>query len=153
VSTAQRSNRYGTAIEEQRPMALLSYRTENRQHEVPLTEDDVTIGRSSICTIRLTHDSEISRVHCSVQRRPDGSYAVIDAASKNGTFLNGQRLLNEEVELTDGDRIRVGQTVIRFVESEVKRTAQAIEDIAQQMEGGKGFQTIFREIMADGMKK
>jgi hypothetical protein len=56
-------------------------------------------------------DTAISRSHCTLVKRPDGSYAVVDNGSTNGTFLNGGTtplVKGEPVALADGDRIYLG---------------------------------------------
>ncbi|OPZ23371.1 MAG: FHA domain protein [Lentisphaerae bacterium ADurb.BinA184] len=127
--------------------ASLVYTLAGEVHHVPLEAEDVTIGRGSGCTIRFTHDAEISRIHCSVQRRGAG-YVVLDAASRNGTFLNDVRCTNVECELKDGDRIRVGKTVLKFVKARgADATAEAIQELEREIESGKGFHTILHEIV------
>ena len=41
------------------------------------------------------------------QHRHEGRYRVIDRGSRNGTFVNGQRIT--EIDLNDGDLIRLGE--------------------------------------------
>ncbi len=55
----------------------------------------------------------VSRKHASIVRR-DGALHIIDLASANGTYLNGQRLVaNQPRILRDGDDIRLGHFVLR----------------------------------------
>ena len=65
----------------------------------------LTIGRGIHCDI-VTADPRASRDHAEIQRRPDGHYVLIDAGSRNGTFVNGQPA--SQVELHDGDLIQIG---------------------------------------------
>ncbi|NUU22101.1 MAG: FHA domain-containing protein [Streptomycetaceae bacterium] len=56
-------------------------------------------------------DPGISHLHVVLMSRPDGSWALVDPGSTNGTTLNGgQRAIdvNVPVDLRDGDRIHVG---------------------------------------------
>jgi pSer/pThr/pTyr-binding forkhead associated (FHA) protein len=48
----------------------------------------------------------VSRRHCRFEAGLD-ALRVIDLESTNGTFVNGQRV--EQVELRDGDRVRIGR--------------------------------------------
>ncbi|MCU0727937.1 MAG: GGDEF domain-containing protein [Planctomycetes bacterium] len=57
-------------------------------------------------------DRKCSRRHAAVARRGD-LYVVRDIGSTNGTLLNGVTLTGEQ-PLRDGDRIVIGQTVIKF---------------------------------------
>jgi len=72
----------------------------------------VTIGRSPACEIRLEDDG-VSRNHARV--RYEGEHASVeDLQSRNGTFVNGERI-REIVKIQDGDKIQCGRaTVLRF---------------------------------------
>jgi pSer/pThr/pTyr-binding forkhead associated (FHA) protein len=82
--------------------------------EVPITGDRVLLGRSRECDIRLG-DANVSRRHAEV-RREDDTYWVVDLGSTNGTELNGRRV--ERAKLSDGDRITLGSTDVRFGRSQ-----------------------------------
>lgn len=48
----------------------------------------------------------VSRQHCRFEKAADGSVLLIDLSSKNGTYVNGQRLVpNAPQKLNSGDRI------------------------------------------------
>ena len=49
----------------------------------------------------------VSRLHCRVSSRSDGRLEIVDLDSTNGTFVNGQRVLNGSA--ADGDTLRVGR--------------------------------------------
>ena len=49
----------------------------------------------------------VSRVHCRLTARADGSLEVRDLDSTNGTFVNGQRI--ETAQLAPGDRVGIGR--------------------------------------------
>jgi diguanylate cyclase (GGDEF)-like protein len=72
----------------------------------------MTIGRSPACEIRLEDDG-ISRSHARV--RCEAEVATLeDLQSRNGTFVNGERI-RQIVKVVDGDKIQVGRgTVLRF---------------------------------------
>lgn len=57
------------------------------------------------------NDSFISNRHCRIEKRK-GQYWLTDLRSRNGTFINGQRI--SEALLTDCDRIRIGETELIF---------------------------------------
>ena len=128
-------------------MPSLVYFTDKDRREVELIERDTTIGRDEECVIRLREDAEVSRLHCTVQRQEDGSYLLLDENAKNGTFLNGERVLNEERTLSDGDEIRVGQTHLRFFEKLGSESKEIFSEVARQMEQGKGYHTLMHEIL------
>ncbi len=78
--------------------------------DVPVAGDRVLLGRSRECDIRLA-DTNVSRRHAEV-RHEDDAYWIVDLGSTNGTELNGRRV--ERAKLSDGDRITLGATDLRF---------------------------------------
>lgn len=73
---------------------------------------EVTIGRSSACTIALD-DAFVSTHHARVFADPAGGWAVEDTGSTNGTWINGQRLAGTH-HVRSGDRLGVGGVVAEF---------------------------------------
>jgi predicted component of type VI protein secretion system len=69
------------------------------------------IGRVKEADIRLK-DIKVSRNHCRVKAK-GGKYYVEDVGSRNGTFVNGERIKGI-VELKDGDQVRLGFSVLQF---------------------------------------
>lgn len=72
--------------------------------------DEVTVGRAPGCGVQLGDDSFTSQIHARVFRR-DGEIWVEDLGSTNGTYLN-TRKLTAPVLLHEGDRLKVGNTVL-----------------------------------------
>ncbi len=73
--------------------------------------DKIIIGRSTKCDIHIDEES-VSRSHCSIKRT--GRVVTIrDMGSTNGTYVND--LQTDEVLLRDGDLIKVGQTILKFL--------------------------------------
>src|SRR4051794_34323639 len=79
----------------------------------------MTIGREG-CDVNLI-DQEVSRRHAAI-RSANGSFAIEDLGSTNGTFVNGDRITGVRV-LAHGDTVRLGNTVW---------TVQAVEVTAVQ---------------------
>jgi diguanylate cyclase (GGDEF)-like protein len=77
----------------------------------------VEIGRGDDCTFAVPGD-QVSRKHASIHRIL-GKYVVADLGSTNGTFVNGERI--EQQSLKDGDQIRVGELVLKYMESNLER--------------------------------
>lgn len=73
--------------------------------EVPVPGSKFFIGRAEDCQLRPGSDL-ISRHHC-VVLADDGYVGVRDLGSKNGTYVNAERI-NGERELHCGDRLKVG---------------------------------------------
>jgi pSer/pThr/pTyr-binding forkhead associated (FHA) protein len=75
----------------------------------PLTESAV-IGRSPECGMSV-RDILLSRRHCQIERSGD-AWVLTDLASKNGTFVKGERV--ERHTLKDGQSFDIGQTRVVF---------------------------------------
>ena len=73
--------------------------------------DGVTrIGRSITADVEL-EDITVSRRHALIVRG-EGKTVLLDDGSRNGVFLNGERV--HRAELSDGDEIRLGRTDLRY---------------------------------------
>ena len=73
----------------------------------------LTLGREEACDFSFADDHEISRLHCELER-VGGHWVLGDhGLSRNGTFLNGERLHGERA-LHDGDTIRLGTTQLTY---------------------------------------
>jgi two-component system, cell cycle response regulator len=73
-----------------------------------LSDEPMVLGRGAGAYIRLV-DEGISRFHCRI--RPMGNDVVVeDMNSRNGTFLNGERVALKKLE--DGDKIQLGRTTV-----------------------------------------
>lgn len=74
---------------------------------IPLRGADLHIGRHSLVGVTLDHP-KVSLYHARIERRFDGSYRVVDLMSKNGTFVDDEKLKPFEPEdLREGSRIRI----------------------------------------------
>jgi DNA-binding response OmpR family regulator len=78
--------------------------------------DGITLGRSPDCTITIPV-RWVSRQHA-VLRRRGGQFVLEDAGSKNGVFVNGQRVIKAH-PLADGDVIQLAPGLeLIYVDSE-----------------------------------
>lgn len=73
--------------------------------DVPVHGDKFFIGRAEDCQLRPGSDL-VSRHHCVIMV-DDGYVGVRDLGSKNGTFVNAERIIGER-PLQAGDRVKVG---------------------------------------------
>jgi hypothetical protein len=87
------------------------------ERRIPLTGKQMRIGRRSaardfdpeIDTAGPPADPGISRLHAVLIAAPDGTWAVIDPGSANGTHLNGRKIaVGDLITLQEGDRINLG---------------------------------------------
>jgi pSer/pThr/pTyr-binding forkhead associated (FHA) protein len=75
---------------------------------ISVNQDKFLIGRSDECHIRPKSDS-ISRRHCAFIRK-EGRILLIDLKSRNGTYVNDQKLDPSKAKvLKNGDHIKVGK--------------------------------------------
>ncbi len=126
---------------------LMPYGTEN-QAGFPITKKFMTIGRDVSADI-LINDDSISKKHAHIMSLP-GGFMLKDLESKNGTFINNQRI--EEAYLSDGDLITFGDMNFVFVcskekldlaEAEVDLTeiTMDVDDYSTQVATGTRFNT------------
>jgi len=82
-------------------------------HDLGSAAERLTIGRSASNDLALGWDSEVSRVHASLEHVGDEWTFVDDGLSHNGSYVDGARVQGRR-RLRDGDAITVGRTVIVF---------------------------------------
>ncbi|SNS42887.1 FHA domain-containing protein [Rhodococcoides kyotonense] len=85
------------------------------RHEVTLSRDRsrLTIGRSTHADISFPEDHEVSRLHAAIEWMGTHWTVVDDGLSRNGTFVNGDRLAGRR-SLRQGDTIRIGSSLLTF---------------------------------------
>ena len=81
---------------------------------VPLTGQRLTLGKASTNDVSLDHDDTVSRLHA-VLENLGFAWSIRDLGSRNGTYLNGEKITAERV-LRSGDEVRVGRTRLIFWE-------------------------------------
>ena len=93
----------------------------------PLGGNQMRIGRQSAARglepeIDLTgppRDPGVSRLHAVLIAAPDGTWALLDPGSANGTLVNGRKIaIGDPVPLHDGDRINLGAWTVITVHRE-----------------------------------
>jgi len=111
-------------------MHLRTYRTDSEgipldwsETSVPITHWESVIGRSKSCDISV-EDNTLSRNHGILMRDTAGRWVYRDLGSKNGTYLNEEKIcggrqsrragkngeMSGPVEITYGDVLRAGAT-------------------------------------------
>ena len=77
----------------------------------PLTRFSTVVGRSSKTDVQIEEDS-ISRNHGMIVNQGD-RYLLKDLGSTNGTYVNDRPI--DELDLRDGDLIKIGRTIFKFL--------------------------------------
>jgi pSer/pThr/pTyr-binding forkhead associated (FHA) protein len=102
---------------ERRGVPFLAFADDaGRQRLVELgdTRSRVTIGRQPASDVALEWDEEVSRAHAELERIGDVWTLVDDGRSRNGSFVNGERVFGRRA-LRHGDVVRVGHTSLTYV--------------------------------------
>jgi hypothetical protein len=89
---------------------ILVVREDGARREVALKGEVATIGRLGECEVVLK-DEGASRRHAQL-RTKDGITTITDLGSTNGTRVNGDTIGSRQ--LTHGDKITIGTTVLEF---------------------------------------
>lgn len=97
-----------------------------RRHETRVTRLPVVIGRGPKAEVFLA-DPWASREHCKIYER-DGVPVIRDLRSKNGTFVNGGRVV--EAILLPNSEVTIGRTSfwVRYKRTEELQTMRADSD-------------------------
>jgi hypothetical protein len=88
--------------------------------------ESLSVGRTERADVALANDAALSSLHFLVQTDGAGC-AIEDLQSRNGTFVNGRRIV-ERTPLQSGDQVLAGQTtfVVEFIDAPgPKSVAQA----------------------------
>jgi FHA domain len=79
---------------------------------ITLSGQRVTIGKADTNLVSLEHDATVSRLHA-VLENLGSAWSVRDLGSRNGTYLNGEKISAERV-LRSGDELRIGTSRLIF---------------------------------------
>ncbi len=124
-------------------MRMRYAKRDGTQMEFELGERPITIGRSPEADVVIL-DEKASRIHCGI-RLWDGEFYIKDLKSRNGTFVNDQKV--EVAKLQAGDRVRVGSVIFVFEQDTGKHAEVALREVEEEMAQGKGYSTILKEIV------
>jgi len=87
--------------------AKLTIASETQQRQIDLPPAGVFVGHSTQCDVHLPDpDRHVSRRHARLYRNPAGCWVVEDLGSKNGTWVDGERITSQTVYC--GQEIHVG---------------------------------------------
>lgn len=87
----------------------------HKSAEQALQRDFLAIGRTEENDLCMA-DHSISRAHAQIRLAGDGYYFYKDYHSTNGSWINGEKLVeDEEIPLNEGDRVHIGRYLFTFV--------------------------------------
>lgn len=92
----------------------LEVSTPSGRELIPLTGPRATVGKAATNAVPLPHDETVSRLHA-VLENLGFAWSIRDLGSRNGTYLNGERITAERV-LRSGDEVRLGRSRLLFWE-------------------------------------
>ena len=72
----------------------------------------ITIGRN-FNNDYVVQDTTVSRHHCQIVQDNYGNYRIVDFGSKNGTYVNGNKIYGE-IDLRQNDIVRIGNTTLQW---------------------------------------
>lgn len=99
---------------ERRGVPFMVYRDGTGRRELrELHESGITLGRGQASGIALPWDDQASRVHAELRRLDDAWILVDEGLSRNGSYVNGERVLGRR-RLKDGDMVLIGETSLIY---------------------------------------
>ena len=93
-----------------------------------IKRNTLLIGRAEDCDVRPLSE-DVSRRHCAVHVGPADVW-VEDLGSRNGTFVNGERITGK-VKVASGDLVRVGALEVRVSCTEPAAAAGSDQDVSK----------------------
>lgn len=94
---------------------------------VALGAEPFAVGSDPDNDLAIGSDRSVSRLHVVFERFPAG-WCLRDLSSRNGTFVNGQRVFGQR-PLRPGDDIRVGRTRLVYRTDRAGQAAVATEPV------------------------
>lgn len=119
------------------PVTLVMFDKEGHRRDFPLHKGPNTIGRKNDCDIRIPA-SDVSRLHAEVIVDDNGA-TVRDLGASNGTFVNYQRVTEEDLE--PGDFLTIGPVTFTLQidgEPDDEELAEIREQLMTRMRAAAG---------------
>jgi hypothetical protein len=86
---------------------------------------EVTLGRREGMDVSIPWDAEVSGLHAELRRLGEEWTVVDDGLSRNGTYLNGERVVGRQ-RLRPGDRLLLGRTVIAYCQKAADSSVRTV---------------------------
>jgi two-component system, cell cycle response regulator len=112
-TVAKRISKEASRLGERDRACLIVLRGMNVGEMYKLARAEMVIGRGQSADIEILDDGA-SRRHALMKSTEDGGATIEDLGSRNGTYVNGERIAAATV-LRDGDKIQLSsQTILKF---------------------------------------
>jgi pSer/pThr/pTyr-binding forkhead associated (FHA) protein len=102
------------------PPTLVGVMPDGTRIERVIDRPEIDLGKAPHNQVVLA-DPTVSSAHAVILSK-GGEYCIVDLGSRNGTYVDGEKLGSEPRVLKHGDTIRVGSTVLTF-----RRPSRAVE--------------------------
>ena len=104
------------------PLSLRLEFRKNILYEIQSGEitENITIGRAPDCTWNIPMEDNLASGHHAVITMKKSQFCICDTGSRNGIFLNGQRI--SEKILQPGDAIAIGDCLLIVEKAVIKKT-------------------------------
>jgi pSer/pThr/pTyr-binding forkhead associated (FHA) protein len=99
--------------EPESPPILTTVKGNDIGKQYDLRQKEMFIIGRGVATDITVWDIRVSRVHCRIDRDENG-FLITDLNASNGTYVNGRKI--ETHRLRPGDEIKVGSTVLQYVQ-------------------------------------
>lgn len=119
----------------------------NKGESYVLVGNRIVIGRSDKADIRL-NDTKASREHAEITRVGE-FWVATDLGSQNGIMVNDKKVT--QMQLGEGDKLIVGQTVFKFAKVEVTNKNKVIKEYPGQETSGGAKKTMIPIIALFGI--
>ena len=104
----------------------------------PLVLEKTTVGRGDQNTLIIA-DSSLSAAHCEIL--VNGSEVIVhDLGSRNGTYVNGAKLVNQQSQLKSGQTVRFGAVAARL-----ELDTPAINDTVSELTAVRAMGRVMRD--------
>ncbi len=105
--------------------SIIQINTESRGNYLPLGKRTDIIGRSETVSMQVL-DEQVSRKHLKIRfDESTGRHLASDMNSHNGVFVNDCKI-EDEVELKEGDVIRIGSAELFYMEKDFDDAQSAL---------------------------
>ncbi len=119
---------------------------------IPLGDAPLAIGREAPPGGLSLQHAGVSRLHARIHRQVardgSGAFVLTDLDSRNGTLVDGCKV--RSIPLEDGDEIRIGDVIFKFVERELELhlSPPPIDPRTTSLVGGAQLRKVANEVVA-----